>query len=62
MSESVFCHACMATTTTEARYSNAGDRICPACESDFIELTQALPAAQPSEVRFRLTELQFHPV
>lgn len=51
MSESVFCHACMTTTNAEARYSNAGDRVCPACESDFIELTQVPAAAEPPQVR-----------
>ena len=50
MSESVFCHACMATTSSEARYSNAGDRVCPACESDFIELTQAPPVVEQPQV------------
>lgn len=46
MPESVFCHACMVTTTSEAQYSNAGDRVCPACESDFVEITEV--PAQPS--------------
>lgn len=46
MPESVFCHGCMATTTSEAQYSNAGDRVCPACESDFIEISEV--PAQPA--------------
>lgn len=40
----------MATTSSEARYSNAGDRVCPACESDFIELTQAPPVVEQPQV------------
>lgn len=49
MPESVYCHACTATTTSEARYSNAGDRVCPACESDFVEVTETAAAqAQPT--------------
>jgi len=44
------CHdACMATTSSEARYSNAGDRVCPACESDFVEITE-VPATQRQPV------------
>ena len=36
----------MATTTSEEHYSNAGDRVCPECESDFIEITEV--PVQPS--------------
>ena len=51
MPESVFCHACMTTSTSEAQYSNAGDRVCPACDSDFIEITE-VPAQPPVSVDF----------
>lgn len=53
MPESVFCHGCSTTTTTEAQYSNAGDRVCPQCESDFIELVET-PSAdeQPQVAKF----------
>ncbi|DBB02018.1 TPA: hypothetical protein ACH3X1_000600 [Trebouxia sp. C0004] len=49
MPESVYCHACTVTTSSEARYSNAGDRVCPSCESDFVEITE-VPAAQTQPV------------
>ena len=49
MATKVICYACASSfgEGTPARHSAAGDRVCPACGSDFIEVADVPPLPPP---------------
>lgn len=39
--ESLFCHACQRSSgESEPTYNNQGERVCPLCQSDFVEVQE----------------------
>ena len=47
--QSLYCHACGRLTQEAPEYNEEGDRICPACSSDFIEMTAEHPRPAPND-------------